>query len=521
MQNKEITGYIQHAFELKEQKCYKQAIEMLYKVLEEENDNIEILFQIGELYFLMQNNQRAIQYLEKVLVKEPNHIESLKLLQKIYTAMNMYDEAERYAEKIFAENETSQNLVELVFLAGKANKIEKIEEYKNSSLADDNVMFAVAQVYYNKSEINKAKEILEKLPENDNAILLLGKIYFDESDFSKARELFSKLPQSFENAELYNYRGLFALEDMQFIDAIKYFSKALNLDKRNARYAYNLGNAYFYNGWIKEAVKSYLDAVCLAPEILDYRYSLAYLYYQTKAFDKAQNEINYIFEHDPEHYQAKILNALLKFENKDFLGAKNDLECVLSVKEDDFAVTSLVKVYQELQMFNKAEQLLNPLMKKNPDNLQYQYEFAEILASEKKFDECLKLTGAIIEENENYLPAYALAAKAAFLNNDLETAKDYAQRAIAIDMNFAPGYYYLALVRREEKDYDEAVECMKRAIMYDLNNAEYYAAMSELYKLKEEYKSALEYANEASSLDSSTKYKVLYSELAALNRKQK
>lgn len=521
MQNKEIMEYIQHAFELKEQKCYKQAIEMLYKVLEEENDNIEILFQIGELYYLMQNNQRAIQYLEKVLLKSPQHIETLNLLKKIYVSMNMYDEAEIYAEKIFETDKSSENLKELILLADKTNKPEKIEEYKNSDLADDSVMFAIAQICYNHGKIDEAKEILAKLPENEDALMLLGKISFDESDFSKAQELFSRLPQFYENAELYNYRGLFALEDMNFIEAIKDFSKALNLDKRNARYAYNLGNAYFYNGWIKEAVKSYLDAVCLAPEILDYRYSLAYLYYQTKAYDKAQNEVDYILEQDADHYPTRVLNAVLKFQNRDYLGAKNDLELLIAIKKDDFAITSLVKVYEELQMFEKAEQLIKPLIENSPESLQYKYEYAEILVSEKKFDESLAFIEKIIAENENYLPVYELAARAAFNKNDLESTKDYAQRSIALDMNFAAGYYYLALVRREEKDYDEAIECMKRAIMYDLNNAEYYAGMSELYRLKEEYKSALEYANEASALDNSTKYKVLYSELAALNRKQK
>ena len=88
-------------------------------------------------------------------------------------------------------------------------------------------------------------------------------------------------------------------------------------------------------------------------------------------------------------------------------------------------------------------------------------------------------------------------------------------------MNYAQGYYYLALVRKTEKDYDEAIECMKRAITYDLNNAEFYSEMSEIYKIKNEIKAALEYANEASELDNSTKYKIRYSELASINRKIK
>ena len=49
MEDTQVIDYIKQAFELKESKNYKPAIEMLYKALEIENDNVEILFQIGEL----------------------------------------------------------------------------------------------------------------------------------------------------------------------------------------------------------------------------------------------------------------------------------------------------------------------------------------------------------------------------------------------------------------------------------------------------------------------------------------
>ena len=97
----ETLEYIKQAFDLKAQKCYKQAIEMLYKALEEESDNIEILFQLGELYFLLNNFQRAASYLEKVLVKNEKHIEALKILEKIYMFSNDYTNAYETAEKIF------------------------------------------------------------------------------------------------------------------------------------------------------------------------------------------------------------------------------------------------------------------------------------------------------------------------------------------------------------------------------------------------------------------------------------
>ena len=89
----ETLEYIKKAFDLKSQKCYKQAIEMLYKALEQESDNIEILFQLGELYFLLNNFQRANHYLEKVLQKNSEHVEALKLIEKIYTYSNEKEKA--------------------------------------------------------------------------------------------------------------------------------------------------------------------------------------------------------------------------------------------------------------------------------------------------------------------------------------------------------------------------------------------------------------------------------------------
>ena len=56
--------------------------------------------------------------------------------------------------------------------------------------------------------------------------------------------------------------------------------------------------------------------------------------------------------------------------------------------------------------------------------------------------------------------------------------------------------------------------------MHDLTNPEYYAEMARTYMEDDDIKSALEYANEAITIDSSSaEYMMLYSDLAAKNRK--
>lgn len=522
----ETIEYIKQAFELKSQQCYKQAIEMLYKALELENDNLEILFQLGELYYLLKNFQRAVGYLEKVLAKNSSHIESLNILKQIHIFQNEYKEAYKMAERIYNIQKTTDNLSELIKISAKQGDIDKIKSFEKSDIADGNVIYNCAKAYYENARLEDAKKALKKALEidadNEDALVLSGKIYFDESEFEKSKEIFNRFSKTSENPEILNYLGLFALEDMKFIDAIKYFSKASAINKQNHKYFYNLANAYFYNGWFDEASKAYLQAICLAPDIVDYRYSLAYLYFEDKKYDKAQKEVDYIFSIDKNHPQTKVLNALLKFENKDFLGAQSELESnVKSGIEDNFTLVSLSKVYSELGLYEKAEDMVKKVIANNPESLNYNCKLAEVYIAEKKYEEAVKLVQEVIDKNENFIAAYIIGAKACYETGDLEHTKLFAQEAISLDMNYAQGYYYLALVRFAEKDYDEAIECMKRAIMFDVNNAAYYAKMSEIYKAVEDYKTALEYIKEAESISGSTEYKIMFTELAGLNRKSK
>lgn len=525
MSDNNVLEYVKQSFDLKSKGFYKQAIEMIYKALELENDNKELLFQLGELYFLLNNYPRALQYVEKILNTEPEHLDVLNLAVKIYAREHKLDDAKSTAEKIYKIKPDSKNLSELISILGKMRNAAEIEKYTSDlSSADDIVKIAAAKAYCENFCYDKAKSILESLSDKDDedALVLLGKVYFNENDFLKSKEIFDRFDTNTQNPEVLNYKGLFAVEDMKFIDAIKYFSKAVNLNNQNDRYLFNLANAYFYNGWFEEAASTYVKAICLAPENIDYRYALAYLYYEEKAFDKARKEVDVILEKSENYSQAVVLDALLKLERKDFLGAQAELEQnLISYPDDKFTKTSLAKVYLALDLFEKAKSIMTELIESEPENLAFLAEMCEICIGCKDYNTAIEYAEKMKNVNENYIEAYILGAKAAYEMKDLDKAKEYAQDAISLDMNCAAGYYYLALVRFDEADCDEAVECMKRAIMHDLNNPAYYAKMSEIYKVNGNLQAALEYIKEAESIDNSTEYKIMYSELVSLNRKSK
>ena len=50
-----IKNLLQEGFALKDRGHYKHAIEVFYKALEEDNTSTELLFEIADLYYRMQN----------------------------------------------------------------------------------------------------------------------------------------------------------------------------------------------------------------------------------------------------------------------------------------------------------------------------------------------------------------------------------------------------------------------------------------------------------------------------------
>ena len=506
MTNNEVLEYITKSFDLKRQGFYKPAIEMLYKALSIENNNVEILSQLGELYYLLENNQRAINYIEKTLEIDPLHIDCLKLMKTIYMAEEKYDEALKAVNKIYEINPTTENLLDKIVVLNKLNDFEAIKEIENLNVDfDDAIYYNLAQAHYKNQDFKRAIELLEKAlernPENKDAMILLGEVYFSENDLEKSRELFKKLENETENAVVNSYLGLFKMEDGKYEDAINYFHKAMKLDERNSKYVYNLANAYFLNGWIAEAAKFYNIAICLDADNVDYRYSLAYLYTQTREYDKAEKELNF------------WLNNAIKGVTLDAIVKENPNE--------DYALVELAHVCVELSQYDLAKKNMEIALEIKPNSLNYLSDYADILIEMANYGEAHEVIEKILSLNENFIEGYILEAKNYIHINDLEGAYDAAQKVIELDTNNAEGYYYNALVLFAQGDVNFAIETMKKAISLDLNNAMYYVQMSEFYQKLGKYEDALAYVSEAASIDGSAKNKELYANLASIVRKQR
>ncbi len=523
MTNSEVIDNIKKSFELKNQGFYKPAIEMLYKALAIDGDNLEILAQLAHLYTLLENYDRAICYVEKVLDLNPKHLDCLILLSEIYVKQENLNLAKEICEKIYQIQPISTNLAIKINILNKLHDFESVREIeKTTTDLSEDVLYEFAFAYYENLDLKKAQELLElgyaKNNKNEKIMLLLAKIFYENKDFQKSKNLYLELEKINPTAEVMNYLGLFKLGENSYTQAIDYFSKAHHADEQNAEYLYNLASGYFLNGWMDEALKYFNQAICFDPENIDYHFSLAYLYYQKKMYEKASYEINFIKTIEQHHELSNVLSAMITAKNGDLLNAKSQLEAIVKEnKSDDFAYSALSGIYKELSQIELAETSIKQAIELKPNSLEYLSELIGIQLEQQKYDEALKLAEKIIDINEKYLYAHIVVAKIYVELKDFDRVYDSAQDIIELDSNCPEGYYYNAIALFEQGDKDFAIESMKKAISLDLNNALLYVKISELYQDLGDFKQAYAWAQEASAIDERNyQYKWLCARLAAI-----
>jgi tetratricopeptide (TPR) repeat protein len=527
MKNTEVVNYIKKSFELKNQGFYKPAIEMLYKALSIDENNLQILIQLAYIYKLLENFQRAVDYAEKVLYINPKHFEALSLLAEIYLLKNDLIMAKEISEKIYEISPTNQNLVRKINILNKLNDFTSIQKIEKS-LEDFNeeVLYEIGLAYYKNQDIDKCINLLKqsysKNHQNDKIMLLLAKSYFKKQNFQKAKEIFSDLEKTNATAEVMNYLGLLNFNEQKSMDAIKYFSAAIKLNDKNPEYLYNIACAYFMNGWLDEAGTYFNQSVCLQPDNIEYRYSLAYLYYQKKLYDKSLLELKTIKSLTSEHEPSNILQAMLIGQKGDLLAAKDQLEKILLNNEsDDFAHAALAQIYKELGQFQQSELFIKKAIKLNSKSLDYLSELIEIKIQQKDYKEALTLSKELLEINKNYIYAHISIAKINLELKDFDNLFEAAQNIIELDLNCPQGYYYNAIALFAKGDKKFAIESLKKSISLEPANALLYAKISEFYQDLGDLNNAYEWIKEAGEIDERNyTYKWLTAKLASvLNNK--
>ena len=327
-----IKNLLQEGFTLKNRGHYKHAIEVFYKALEQDNNSTELLLEIADLYYRMQNEEKALSYIEQILDKNPEHIEALRLLEQIFIDKNALAEAEQTAKNIYCISHNRSDLVQILRLLNQQGKFDEIFEY-NIETPDSLVYLEQARALYNKKELEKSEEYLHKAlelePDNQDVLLTLGQVYYAQNKKDKCIELLNRLTEDNENPQLLNFCGAVESYLGNFKAARDFVLSAIKLNPKNDEYYFNLANIYFRQGDTTLAKQYYNHAIALKPDNRNYHFALANLYYSEKHYKRALEELQEDF------FEANLLKAIILYDTGYLALARKELNALASEQADN------------------------------------------------------------------------------------------------------------------------------------------------------------------------------------------
>lgn len=512
-ENKEKIELIKKSFELKNLKKYKEALALLYKALEYDNinqDNVELLSQIGDLYIQLKNYDRALDEFQKALAINKRHQYSIQKCYDIYYETNKFNKALSIAQKMCEENKTPQSYYNYFKVLIKTDKAQDAIEIFNS-LPDE--IKLDADILYLISTISngaKKKLLLERVlsinPYYTKANLDLAAIEYENGNYSKVIQYCLNIEQD-EPMALY-YLGLTESKNKNYAKAIDLFTNAIKIDNDNHNFYFDLAKAYCDIAWFDEALcalkKSInLDLARNTTNNLDEKYFLAgWILIKQNKLQKALLNLNSVDKNSKMYENAQILIQIINLKSMNLSLAKKRLEEYYEKEKDNtILLDTLANVYKELKLNKQAIKLYSDALKINPNSIYYTLEIIDLLIDEKEYDKALEMIEKFSEKYQNCANIYNSLARIYYRLHDLNKALESINRYIELDNNNAEAFYFRGLILNDLSHFEDARNSIYNAIKLNPNIAKYYSQMARSYQNLNEYKNALLYSKEAIEID--------------------
>ncbi len=128
------------------------------------------------------------------------------------------------------------------------------------------------------------------------------------------------------NYEAWHYLGGCYHRLQNYPEAIKAYTKALEINPKSEYSFLNRGLSRHYQGDTTAAIDDYSQSLKIKREFFKSLYYRGLAHLETGNYDLANNDLSLALILDPNHFASWYLKGLAKYKKGDLEGAKNDLE---------------------------------------------------------------------------------------------------------------------------------------------------------------------------------------------------
>ena len=250
---------------LKDNEDYEEAMLKIVELFDTGYNDIDIMYELAEIYYLTNDYERAATWVGKILGANNSHKKTLLLAIQIYNNSGQSEKALPIIELLLSMIDAKFINENEEFFKGIINKnIEQVTNYKLISNFINFNDFDEAENLSNEIPIQ-----VKKVSINDylRKILVQEEIADSEVDeiIKVSRDNISEEIMKFEASlvskiALYNYFSFMQFKLNNFENSIYYLKQALIIDDQNDMLLKNIGFALFKNNQMVES-KEYLQKV--------------------------------------------------------------------------------------------------------------------------------------------------------------------------------------------------------------------------------------------------------------------
>jgi Tfp pilus assembly protein PilF/peroxiredoxin len=241
------------------------------------------------------------------------------------------------------------------------------DEFQRNDLSYGVAMF---QRGYLEEAAEEFKQVILAKPDDPIAYYNLGTLYLRQNSLAEARRYLDQAVNLRSNyAEAWNNLGMVAAQQGQEVEAIKNFERSIEFRPTYVTALLNLGNLLRRKGQLPDAQKLLQQALEASPSDPEANYSIGMLYARQNQIDRASEYLTKAVALRPDYAEALNNLGILLVRQAHYPEAKQQFEtCIQVVPNFDQAYLNLAKLYVVLNDKEKAREVLQNLLRQQPQH---------------------------------------------------------------------------------------------------------------------------------------------------------
>ncbi len=336
-------------------------------------------------------------------------------------------------------------------------------------------------------------------PDSDEIVYSLGCAHFILEKYSEAVKYFNQCEErGFVSVELYGLMEIAFLDARDYVQAIRYANKAIQLEPLNPQPYLDKAQLYLLDGKPNEAVSCLREVEGLLPDAGEPYVVEFNIFMQTEEYDQALAVMEKALARFPQDsnmmvLKAKALNSLGRYAEASALLTRAD---ELIKESPELARESAMQqsiAQLGLKDVDASIEVLRKVTKENPSDAEALFLLTNECFSAERYEDTLESCDQLLalEDIEARFRASGIFWRASSLKKlgrDEEASKAFREATVALrQINIGePGlievYIYRALSHKELGEFERALKLVDHVINFAPDDAVGYAFKSDIYK---------------------------------------